>query len=214
MDDILETVMRESNHLREHLDCAVRAVAIATDYEYDDVHYAFGVCGRLPRRSTPWHITERVVKLLRFRMVDVTDQFDARTVRTLEREMKHNRGRYLVRVSRHVLPVVDGCVYDGTKGRLHRIVYIYKLVEVSEEFHQADKRNLVYIGKIPAEGEDVTRLYLQMNNRLPSIANDFRCTPFLFKLPPPHTHILLTQDEQGPVFRTFAGDVDGLCTAP
>jgi hypothetical protein len=136
MTDVFADVLCESKRHNEHKDCAVRAVAVATDYEYDDVHYAFSICGRVPRRGTRWEITEKVVKLLRHRMIDVTHQFKARTVRTLEREMRHHTGRYIVRVNRHLLPVVDGKVHDWSQGRLHRIIAVYRLEETDSDFHR------------------------------------------------------------------------------
>lgn len=139
MSDVLETVVQASNRHNEHRDCAVRALAIAGDYEYDDVHYVFHLCGRLNRKVTPWHVTEKAVKMLRFRMVDVTGWFESRTVRTLELEMRYRPGRYLVRVSRHLLPVVDGKVHDWTKGRLHRIISIFKLEETDIDFHRRNE---------------------------------------------------------------------------
>lgn len=135
MSNILETVVQGSKAKNEYKDCAVRAVSIACNYTYDDTHYAFQCCGRRHRRGTRWEIIEKVVELLRFRMVDVTDHFSSRTVRTLEREMRGRRGSYLVRVYKHVLPVVNGKVYDWTKGRLHRVNRVFKLVEVTETFH-------------------------------------------------------------------------------
>jgi len=136
--DILETIVQESENKNEDKDCAVRALAIATDYTYDDVHYVFELCGRVHRQGTSTHMTKRAAKMLRFSMIDVTDWYEARTVRTLERELGY--GRYIVRVNRHMLPIVNGRVYDWTKGRLHRILEIYKVVETDIEFHE---RNMV-----------------------------------------------------------------------
>ena len=140
MSTVLDAVEQESNRRREDRDCAVRAVAIAADYEYDDVHYVFGRCGRVSRRGTQWHTTEKAIRMLRFKLVDVTDQFDSRTVRSLENEARWIKGRFLVKVRGHVLPLVDGIVHDWTQGRLHRIVAVYQLVEVDAEFHARNVR--------------------------------------------------------------------------
>lgn len=195
MTDILETVVQESRRLHENRDCAVRAVAIATDYSYEDVHYTFGLCGRKSRRGTPWEVTEKAVRLLRYRMIDKTFAISSRTVRTLERELRWSDHSYLVRVNRHLLPVVKGRVYDWTKGRLHRIIQVHRLVEVSEEFHKAELRNLVWTdvhnswaereGLVTTGGEDVTFMYSQVGL---SMTGGIK-------------RIILTTDNKGPVFR-------------
>ena len=186
MTDKFKRILAESKKKNEHRDCAVRAVAIATDYEYDDTHFVFETCGRRRRKGTPWGVTEKAVHLLRFRMIDVTDQFSSKTVCTLEREMRWRRDSYLVRVSRHVLAVKGGRVHDWTQGRRHRIISIYKLVEVSEEFHRADQRNIVHlVDDTPDGAEDVSALYRQTNNRW-----QVNCKK-----------IVLTKDVEGPVFK-------------
>ena len=185
MTNLMDVVERESRLKNENKDCAVRAVSIATDYEYDSAHYVFQLCGRRPRKGTPWEVTEKAVRLLEHRMIDVTHQFESRTVRTLEREMRWVKGKFLVRVYRHVLPVVDGRVFDWTKGRRHRVKAVYKLIEVDNDFHKADLRNLVYTR--PGQqvtGRDVTGLYRRIGNRVP----------------PGFTRIILTTDHNGPIF--------------
>jgi hypothetical protein len=131
------TVLRESRLRRERRDCTVKALALATDYTYDDAHYALSLAGRRRHRGARTNIVKKAAQLLRFDMVDVTSQFSARTIRTLEREMKWHSGRYIVRVQGHMLAVVDGKVYDKvTKGRLHRVCEVYKMVETDPEFHE------------------------------------------------------------------------------
>ena len=126
-------ITKASHSKNEKNDCAVCALAIACDYDYDDVHWILKLCGRKNRRSTLWDTTEKALALLRFRTIDVTSRFRARTIRTLEREMRGVKGNYLVRVRRHVLPIVDGQVHDWTKGRCHRIRYILRLEETDKD---------------------------------------------------------------------------------
>lgn len=136
MESNFETISKESQIKNEHNDCAVRAVAIACDYEYDDVHYLFNICGRKDRHTTPWPITRKVISLLRYQLLDATDNFTSRSIRSLEREMRLSCGRYIVRVRKHVLPIVNGKVHDWSKGRCHRILAIYELKETDPEFHK------------------------------------------------------------------------------
>jgi hypothetical protein len=189
--NVLETIVRESRRKNEAKDCAVRAMAVLTEYDYDDVHYTFGLCGRITQRGTDWHVIEKAAKLLRFEMVDVTNNFfDARTVRTLGRIMRYHRGRYLIRVRGHVLPIVNGTVYDWTKGRLHRILSIHKMVEVTKEFQQAQGRNLCRVdGTVNLDQitNDVTHVYNQVGLTVPSGCR----------------RVYLTSDEGGPVFRAM-----------
>jgi hypothetical protein len=185
MTEIFKNIETESLSRNEHRDCAVKAVSIATGYEYDDVHYVFEVCGRKPRKGTQFYVTEKAVKLLKFRMIDVTKHFKSKSVRTLEREIKDCKGNFLVRVTNHLLPVVDGKVHDWTSGRCHRIVSIHMLREVSREFHKADLRNIVCVNIDEQQvGKDVTKFYKLIGNRMPS-----NCSK-----------IILTEDEFGPVF--------------
>jgi len=129
MSELFESLDRESKILGETRDCAVKAVAIACGQEkdYRRVLELFRAKGRRNRGRTPFRVTESVVAALGCAMINVTDHFGSKTVRTLEREMRGMSGCYLIRVRGHVLSVVDGSVHDWTQGRCHRIQSIYKI---------------------------------------------------------------------------------------
>jgi hypothetical protein len=185
MNKIMTEIAQASRLKNEIKDCAVRSTAIATDYEYDDIHELYNICGRKPRHSTDWCITKKVIHLLRHRIVDVTHHLKSRTVRTLEREMQGTQGRYLVQVREHILPIVDGCVYDWSKGHCNHIRSVYRLIEVSEEFHHAEKRPVLYLPALPADiSNDVTPLYKRLRKAIP----------------PGYDKVFLVKDNEGPVF--------------
>ena len=132
-DATYDALSQASRSMQEWNDCAVIATAIATGYEedYEGVRYAFELCGRRPRSGTPFHITKKVVGLLDCTIEEVTHHFSSRTIRTLEREMRHRKGRYLVRTGGrtvgHLVAIKDGKVMDWSKGRCKRIKEIYRV---------------------------------------------------------------------------------------
>ena len=107
-------------------DCAVKAVALATGEDYGATRWLFTEFGRRPRHGTPVHITKKVMDYLGYDMVECRDWFDARTIRSLEPEIT-STGSYLVRTSRHILCVKNGVVEDWTRGRLHRIINVWRV---------------------------------------------------------------------------------------
>jgi len=121
-----DAISKASDAFGEYKDCAVRAVTVVSGFPYEHVHKTFTRCGRFPKCGTPLHVTRLALKSLQLQTEDVTDQFNARTVRTLERELP-KKGRFLVRVNGHLLAAKDGKIIDWTKGRLHRIIKIEKV---------------------------------------------------------------------------------------
>jgi len=113
------SVCQFSEMLKETKDCAVKAVAMATGVHYVDVHSLMAANGRKTRKGTLNSITYKVLRHLGFKWTGV--KFQARTIRTLEREFKHRPGTYLVWVRQHILVMKDGEVIDWTKNRQYRI---------------------------------------------------------------------------------------------
>lgn len=126
-NDISYTSASEvSNRMGEHRDCAVKAISIATGTDYATVHAMLKAAGRRNRCGTYRFQTDKVIKELGFRQVNVTSQVCGRTVRTVAGELRN--GNYLVFVSGHVLAVKEGVVEDWTAGRQHRVKDIMKIV--------------------------------------------------------------------------------------
>lgn len=127
MSKKFEELQEVSKSIEETKDCAVKAVAAVTGLAYLVVHSAMCRHGRRPKSCTPNRITYEVLKHLGFKNKDVTRYYKSKTVRTLEREMKHRRGTYLVWTKGHILAVVKGKVCDWTEGRLHRVIRIERV---------------------------------------------------------------------------------------
>lgn len=141
--------------LLENNDCAVKALAVATGFSYDDCWAFWALHGRKPRRGTYTYRTlDRGAKdfpELGFRSVrvggvrekrdvrwnDATRRYEdcsakpdgwtdhGTTLRTFCRE--HPKGRFLVTVSQHALAVVDGVVYDYCARDLRRIRDVWQI---------------------------------------------------------------------------------------
>lgn len=120
-------VKKESEKLNEHNDCAVRATTLASGFSYDHVHRLYSLCGRKHRRGVKRYITDKVWKHLGLKVKPV--QVKSKTVCTLERELRF--GKYLVFTRGHLLALIDGVVQDWTKGRRHRVVRVYKVVDIA-----------------------------------------------------------------------------------
>jgi hypothetical protein len=123
--------------LNETNDCAVRAVAAATDTHYADVHSLMARNGRKPRRGTPNEISRKVLDILGFKTQEVTPFFKSKTIRTLGHELKYRQGTYLVWTRGHILAIVDGEVKDFTKGRCHRVRRIERVVRKERDAQPA-----------------------------------------------------------------------------
>lgn len=118
-------------------DCAVRAIAIAFDVPYVDVHAFMKARGRPDRKGTPFHAIDAAVK--HFSGGRITGNFhcavydaprvighwvalwhsERMTVARFEREMP--KGTYLVYTRSHLLCVRDYKAEDFTSGRRHRV---------------------------------------------------------------------------------------------
>ena len=121
-----ETIKKKSQRQKEKNDCSVKAVALATGRDYDEVHDAFNRAGRKIRHTTPRVITDQVVENMGYIWVDVTLNYDAKTVRMLEKEVT-KRKTLIVFVCKHVLCLRNGKVQDWTAGRMHRVQEIFEL---------------------------------------------------------------------------------------
>jgi hypothetical protein len=118
-------------------DCAVRAIALAFDVPYADVHKFLKIAGRPARKGTSFACIDAAVRYFsrgriegsfhgacydRPRIVGhwvalwVREQM---TVARFEREMP--KGTYLVYTARHLLCVRDYKAEDFTSGRRHRV---------------------------------------------------------------------------------------------
>ena len=104
----------------EKNDCAVRALAVAAGHSYEEAHRALKLHGRVDRRGTYNQTMERAAGMLGLRLVEELPggshpdfHMPARHHMTLAQFVRvYRSGRYVVRVNRHFIAVVDGVVHD------------------------------------------------------------------------------------------------------
>jgi hypothetical protein len=141
-------------------DCAVVALALATDLPYDTVHAAMKANGRGDRKGTNRDTTLRTVKDLGFEALEISPkqiivEYPGRhidlqnvTVKHLERfaeKLAWMKGRnFLFSTGTHMLAVVDGKVQDWTEGRPFRVKFIWEIVrsELVRRGNYPNERNL------------------------------------------------------------------------
>jgi hypothetical protein len=119
------TCGRDRDLLRERNDCAVIALAVASQISYADCHRYLAQNGRRLRSASG-----RTVELYQnvLDMVQVPrEEWAGRTVRTFAANC--DAGTYIVMTSGHVLCVRHGVAEDWTSGRLHRITRVWRVVE-------------------------------------------------------------------------------------
>ncbi len=111
---------RKSKKAGEKNDCAVKAVAIVANADYDEVHAIMAELGRKDGKGTPFEIIWETLRRLGV-WVGPKDHAAvryAKTVRYLPAALP--KGRWLVYTRGHILAVVDGEVKDWTEGRRHQ----------------------------------------------------------------------------------------------
>lgn len=108
-------------------DCAVKAVAVVTNEDYDEAHEVCQRFGRRPRRGTNFsYTTKPAVQNLGFEVERVHADLTGTFVRKLPERLSA-RKTYLVRTAGHILAVKGGQVVDWTAGRANRVKAIYEV---------------------------------------------------------------------------------------
>lgn len=122
------SVTESSEKFGERNDCAVRAIALATEVPYADVHAAMQRLGRRNRCGSRWVHIEGAVTALGYELVTIPHR--ARIVRKIGSELQS--GSFLVLLSGHILCVKNGSVQDWTEGRQHRVKKVFQVRKVGE----------------------------------------------------------------------------------
>lgn len=137
-------------------DCAVRAIAAATNTPYERVHAMMADMGRKHKRGTPWDIIWGTLHDLGFVRIqrssqDFIRQYPGSHATALKSVTTHHPDRfpgvwkngkaYIFNTDRHVAAIVDGVNHDWTRGRACRVRAIWEIVpanpveiEAREEF--------------------------------------------------------------------------------
>lgn len=144
--------IKESKFFREKNDCAVIAVAVATQTPYQEVHRLFRRFGRIDRRSTPFLVTSSVLIHLgfsteypggnwflradedpRYKFVDPLQTNRKKfTVTSLEKAVD-KRSIYLVRTTGHIYTIYRGvteCYVNGTRKRICDVTKVVEMMSV------------------------------------------------------------------------------------
>lgn len=136
-----ETLRAAGNSLNEHNDCAVIAVAAATNTPYETVHALMKKNGRRTRGRTKFKTIEKTVSDLGFNLNKVNPFYMVRryapkstyvTMNHFEKYPSMFEGRtWMAWVSGggHVAAVVNNKVEDWSKGRSLRVSNLYAVVE-------------------------------------------------------------------------------------
>lgn len=106
----------------ESNDCVVRALTAATGYDYDYINnWMISRKYRRPRRPTAYRAED---KFLAEHNISYTEiQLPAKTIKSFQR--LGLSGKYLIKVRRHILTVIDGKAIDWADMRKHRLLDVY-----------------------------------------------------------------------------------------
>lgn len=125
-------IERTSNKFGERNDCTVKAVAMACRVSYTEAHVACESLGRRRHKGMQNMHVLFVAKKLGFTLTPVKlkrkngSKFTQRTV-----GVKCKNGYYMAFVRGHVLPVINGEVYDWSKGRCFHVREVWKITRTN-----------------------------------------------------------------------------------
>jgi len=132
----------KAQQVLENNDCAVRAIAIACDVDYDKARHMLAAEGRKPGRGTYRAQTKRVIQALGYTVTErfvspFISKYPGRHAQVLRNVTTHHPERfnevwadgktYLFFCARHVLAVKNGVNHDWTKGRAKRVIDIWEI---------------------------------------------------------------------------------------
>ncbi len=123
----------------ERKDCTVVAMALALDLDYKTVHSAMAIAGRKHGKACNFSVIgPKAAADLGFLMETMPDyKYSAKTVLTAERDRKLAKGRYIIKMRRHVAALIDGKVVDHTQGRRKIINRIYTFTPMARAVAKA-----------------------------------------------------------------------------
>ncbi len=111
----------------EDEDCAVDSCAILTDLPYSVVHQRFKKHGREDGEATDWSILEAVYKELGYPLESPVRFDPPVTVNRLIQDNLLPSGRYLIYITGHVFPLIDGRTDDWSASSKYRVKEAYPI---------------------------------------------------------------------------------------
>jgi len=108
-------------------DCAVHSCQVLTGLPYSVVHQCFKKYGREDCDATEWRIITAVFKDLGFPLDDVITFDPPITVNRLIKDGRLPTGRFLIYITGHVFPLVDGQTDDWSATSKYRVKEAYQV---------------------------------------------------------------------------------------
>ena len=140
---LFSAMQAQASAAREHADCAVKAIAIATNTDYDVVLAEMTRRGRKAGKGTPWWVIWETLETFGYKakQVDVRREFIdnyPKGHQILKSVTTHHPDRfnkvwangktYLLCTRNHILAVVDGVNHDWTRGTARPAWAVYEVV--------------------------------------------------------------------------------------
>lgn len=180
MNELKESIANLSNDYGEQNDCTVRALAVALDGDYKTAHQACKAHGRKKGRGLNIVHWRKAFGDCGFELDDVTNNFEGKTIRTVERELhaKRDTRKYVLDVRRHVAAWDGHALIDWASGRLHRITNIYHIrprledkipvkAKVVEPVVHSDLKDCTFVMCEPGRSRDGDyRIYIRENGKV------------------------------------------------
>ena len=111
----------------EDEDCAVDSCAKLVDLPYPVVHQRFKKHGREDGEATPWHILEAVFSEFGYPLIDPVKFDPPVTVNRLIKNRLLPHGKFLVYITGHVFPLIDGQTDDWSASSKYRVKEAYPI---------------------------------------------------------------------------------------
>lgn len=138
-------LVHKANAHNEDNDCAVKAIAIACDTDYDVVHQMLKEAGRKNGQGTPFSAINLVVRALGYNQITIEPESIIaqypKAHRILKSVTSHHPKRFakvwadkptmMIYTHRHVLTFKDGAVHDWSVGRALRAWKIVRIVKIT-----------------------------------------------------------------------------------
>jgi hypothetical protein len=118
--------------LNETNDCVVRALSLAFNWPYSDVHTICAAAGRKPRRGMYRHQTDKAIAKLSGNPAAMGNDIYPRSIRpTFAQFARENpKGRFIVIKRGHAVALIDGVYHDMAHsagcGARCRVQYYYR----------------------------------------------------------------------------------------
>ena len=124
MNVVITDCRRSAFHPKEKNDCTVRATAACIGMPYEDVHKRMADLGRKNGKGFIFRYSNGLEDF----HLDTVPHLSCKRLSSILPELQ--KGRFIVKISRHVFAVIDGIIVDLKKPNPNCIVkMVYKKIE-------------------------------------------------------------------------------------